>query len=1011
MEGLLTFVNQEQPHVLRLPRSDFTVGSGPTNDLRLSHPSLPDYIGKFAWDDDASCWTLSIHSAALSLVTVNNNAIVSTTPVYLWDGVRIYFSVVDLRFNLNPDMPRLQGAPVREFSLRDEALRIGRGDDPGENRKLVLDPEDTSVSRLQAVIERRPDGWHIVNHGNEESVLNGRFFNEARLVIGDRFRSGLYHFEFTGRGIRRISASSGGRVTGRGLTRKIATGKAILNNVDIDISPGSFVGVLGRSGQGKSTLLTALCGLNPASTGQVEFDGVVQGSGARTPQIGFVPQDDIVHTELTVRKAIRYSARLRLPDSPPNEEIDRLVTEIATRLSLGEHLDKKISVLSGGQRKRVSIATELLAKPSLIYLDEPSSGLDPATEYHLMKFLRDLAGSDCTVIATTHVLGRSYLFDRILFIQDGRLIYNGNARESLQFFGEKDLDDVYLRLDTEDPSAEEWEEKQRIRAEAESYDAIIPVLHDDGAAPPGNGASFFRSFGTLLARQKSILTADKANVIFLFAQSIAIAALIGWVASNPGLRTFLAVVAVLWFGTSNAAQQIVSELAIFRRERVCGQGLNVYLLSKIFFIFAVTAAQTLVLFGVMTMVSFFVHPPPFDREILLEDERFTEAGKSIDPDDVPGTGIPRLMRIFAFSEEDAQKVAAPFVVGSARGESGEISLTDDGKEILAYDEGAIVRSVQQLVGSIRARHIPLKSDEARQIVIAAGISPKTAPPARPPTKALHPAARSLALTLVRWFGLQENVIDSASAPLQDKDGKGMIDLSTDQLKRHRAVPLHQVIAFPILLQLAAFLISALVGVAIGLAISSLVNSPTQAAMFVPLILIPQILFAGFVITLPEMSRSVRTIAAGIPSFAAQRIVDAGILYGQRIPQLTNTTKIPLFFEADYETVQWKRSKNPDGTSGEGSEETEVYEKLASSNIAIQNMIIRHNIVGQRKIESSKHPGNDPPKFTKTREDVAPYRAGMLLTSQAAARRGVGVIVVWISACYLISILALRSKSS
>jgi ABC-type multidrug transport system ATPase subunit len=194
-------------------------------------------------------------------------------------------------------------------------------------------------------------------------------------VFGDRLRISGYIFEFTGDALRLIHPESSGTVSAENVT-VVADGRRILDQISVNITAGEFVGVLGGSGHGKTTLLNALCGINPPTSGEVRLGGVPLADRAllREIGIGYVPQDDIVHRELTVNEAITFSAKLRL--RLPRHQIDALVSRIIKRLGLAPHAQQRVADLSGGQRKRVSIAIELLAKPSILFLDEPSSGLD-----------------------------------------------------------------------------------------------------------------------------------------------------------------------------------------------------------------------------------------------------------------------------------------------------------------------------------------------------------------------------------------------------------------------------------------------------------------------------------------------------------------------------------------------------------------------------------------------------------------------------------------------------------
>jgi energy-coupling factor transporter ATP-binding protein EcfA2 len=302
-----------------------------------------------------------------------------------------------------------------------------------------------------------------------------------------------------------------------------------------------------------------------------------------------VPQEDIVHQELTVAQALRFSARLRLPADTPDVEIQKLILQTMDQLGLRDSAGHFIECLSGGQRKRVSVAAELLGRPAVLFLDEPSSGLDPATESQLMEVLRELTNTGCTVVCTTHVMENAYLMDELIVITGGCVAFLGTAQEAREYFGVQRLHALYERL-LERP-AQEWKRDfAALQIPAESEPSAAPKV----SAPPPRRAL---ALPILLARQWAILASDWRNFAILAGQPVIIAALVAWATSDESLALFFAYVATLWFGCSNAAQAIVKEIPIYRRERLIGVSAHAYLTSKFLFLFAVTAMQGLLLYG------------------------------------------------------------------------------------------------------------------------------------------------------------------------------------------------------------------------------------------------------------------------------------------------------------------------------------------------------------------------------------------------------------------------------
>jgi ABC-type multidrug transport system ATPase subunit len=363
--------------------------------------------------------------------------------------------------------------------------------------------------------------------------------------------------------------------------------------------PGQFIGILGPSGAGKTTLLDALSGLRPAETGKVRFDqtDLYKNLGQLRSLFGYVPQDDIVHSDLTVTEALTFAARLRLPAGTPRSEIVKLVDHTIGSLGLSDRVNLKIGRLSGGQRKRVSVGVELLSRPPLLFLDEPTSGLDPLAEFKLMELLRRLADTGCTVICTTHVMENVYLMDQIAIVFDGRVVFQGPPDEARSRFGVTRLSSLYDALQSID-----WKSLP-------SFEPKPPGEPDQDAPAAAPLTRTRRAFSLpiLLQRQFAIFNADFKNLIILLAQPMIIGALVAWAASDPQLEQFFAYVATLWFGCSNSAQEIVKELPIYRRERLVGLSRWSYLTSKFIWMAGLTSIQALLLYATIAIGRFSLH--------------------------------------------------------------------------------------------------------------------------------------------------------------------------------------------------------------------------------------------------------------------------------------------------------------------------------------------------------------------------------------------------------------------
>ncbi len=299
-----------------------------------------------------------------------------------------------------------------------------------------------------------------------------------------------------------------------------------LNGISLEIRPGELVGVIGPSGAGKSSLLDALCGLRPADSGSVLVDGrnLYDHPGILCDEFGYVPQDDIVPLDLKVRTALDFAARLRLPTGVPQSERLHLVDVTLARVGLAERATTRVGRLSGGQRKRVSVAAELLARPSLLFLDEPTSGLDPTSEFSLMEQLRRFAANGCTVVCTTHVIENAHLMDRLLILAAGEVVYDGPPSEACPHFGVPRLTDVYLQLGSAPPAPKTSPSLEVDDTRGYSDDKAIRAK-----APVHRAATF----PILMLREWAILCADWKNLALLAGQPVLIAFLVTWVSADP----------------------------------------------------------------------------------------------------------------------------------------------------------------------------------------------------------------------------------------------------------------------------------------------------------------------------------------------------------------------------------------------------------------------------------------------------------------------------------------------
>jgi len=504
-----------------------------------------------------------------------------------------------------PNFARLAGADkggsvVTEAALGPGPMVVGRG----EGADLRLD--SPIVSRRHARFTPGAAGLWVEDLGSANGTfVGGARIEEAPLSPGDRVVIGPFQLEVGKGALRVLDVRSRARLEARRLA-VVRGGRTLLHDVSLTLAPGSFTALIGPSGSGKSTLLSALSGVRQADRGHVLLNGVdlYASFDALKTTLGYVPQDDIVHAELTVGESLDYTARLRLPaDTTPAEREARVAAVLAT-LELTDRRDARIDRLSGGQRKRVSIGSELLTEPNVLFLDEPTSGLDPGLEEALMLLLRELAYKGKTVVIVTHTLENIHLCDAVALLVEGHLAFHGTPQQARSHFEIDPLVNLYARL-KEKPAAE-WAAASQASEEPAPPAAQAPPPRSRPARP---ATSFPRQLAVLTARYATILGRDRRNLGLLLAQAPLVAGLIGLsllygasdVAYTKPRNTllFLLALTAVWFGCSNAVREIVKERAIYVRERMVGLGVLPYVSSKLLVLGALAFVQCAVFLGIL----------------------------------------------------------------------------------------------------------------------------------------------------------------------------------------------------------------------------------------------------------------------------------------------------------------------------------------------------------------------------------------------------------------------------
>jgi len=425
----------------------------------------------------------------------------------------------------------LDGVPeVRPIKLDAPVITIGRF----PNNMVVLN--NPQVSGYHACLEQLPLGAHrIIDLRSTNHVyVNSQRVRSQVLKPGDEISIGAYQFTYTGDQLVQAGEGHSIRIDALHLKQYGEWRAKLLNDVSLDIPPHSLVALVGSSGVGKTTLLDALNGIRPADKGKVLYNGrdYYHNLASFNTQIGYVPQSDIIHKDLMVQHALYYTARMRLPNDFTRKQIKERIKEVLDEVEMTHRRRMLVGRLSGGERKRVSLALELLANPSVFFLDEPTSGLDPGLDLKMMQLLRKLADKGHTIILVTHATTNISVCDYVCFLaRGGRLAFYGSPGEVLSYFGKQSFAEIYNALE---PTAEdknipkEVEEKfkhspyytryiaeplNREMAEHENRDELnLPVEQ----ARQGNP---WRQFCILTMRYLELLKNDVANLAILLLQA------------------------------------------------------------------------------------------------------------------------------------------------------------------------------------------------------------------------------------------------------------------------------------------------------------------------------------------------------------------------------------------------------------------------------------------------------------------------------------------------------------
>ena len=420
---------------------------------------------------------------------------------------------------------------------------------------------------------------------------------------------------------------------------------SLLNQVNFCIPPGHFAAIVGPSGCGKTTLLKAIAGIKETTDGSFFWCGrdLAEDGDFEPGEVGYVPQFSIAYDELTVDESVENAASLRTDAT--GDALDELIDSVLQETGLEEIADRPVKLLSGGQKRRLALAMELVSRPHVLLCDEVTSGLDPRSEQEIVELLHRLSRKDGrVVISVTHDLSQAELYDSILVMNGGCLAYHGPAEVMPHYFSAAKVEDVYARLPKRAP--EEWQASwlshradyyaRMEREHVEKYRKMgvqPPSVNLENIAVSSELPSFFSQMMTMLRRRYTLLFRDRSQLLLQLAMIIIFPILVA-LFSGKGQEQLLsltdsvgrdlmaeiqaqqelaevrarvgsAVSGIIMFqvillglmGSNNAAREVAGSRLILEKEKFAGASPGAFVASRIIYLASLVLVQSLWMFA------------------------------------------------------------------------------------------------------------------------------------------------------------------------------------------------------------------------------------------------------------------------------------------------------------------------------------------------------------------------------------------------------------------------------
>jgi ABC-type multidrug transport system ATPase subunit len=494
----------------------------------------------------------------------------------------------------------------KTFNLNNKnSVVVGRED------KCDITIPHTGISRKHCRFYKQGNDWFVEDlKSTNGTFVNGKKATKLALKNNDSIFVGNTKFTYKQDSLIYTIIENGITLEAVGVSKHVVNSgkkKTIVSDVNFSIKAGEFVAIVGGSGAGKSTLMDCLNGFRPATNGKVVVNGdnFYSNYDAYKEIMGYVPQKDIVYDNLTLRQMLTYSAKLRMPKDSTNLDIKNRVQKVITDVMLDGKEDIKIRKLSGGQKKRASIAIELLAEPKLLFLDEPTSGLDPGMDKSMMKLLKKLSKQGTTIVLITHATTNIVLCDKVVFLGvGGVLCYFGNPKQMNAFFEVDDIADIYMKLSVIEGDSKNGEEElarvaNYFNTKLENIDEYskmktevteLKINNTSAVKAKNNSKDYFRQFKILTRRYFKLIFSDRLSLFLMLGQAPLMIFILFLVGEEDSFKSsfkatqilFIIVCMSVLIGILNSFLEICKEREILRREYTANLGLIPYLSSKIF---------------------------------------------------------------------------------------------------------------------------------------------------------------------------------------------------------------------------------------------------------------------------------------------------------------------------------------------------------------------------------------------------------------------------------------------